>query len=60
MEARIPNKLVEEDMTPSSNCSDATELEKRRGKKTVALVRERTIPTKLPPLVGQVSANLCG
>jgi hypothetical protein len=26
----------------------------------VALVRERTIPTERPPLVGEVSANLCG
>jgi hypothetical protein len=27
---------------------------------SVALVRERTIPTELPPLVGEVSANFCG
>jgi hypothetical protein len=27
---------------------------------SVALVRKRTIPTELPPLVGEVSANLCG
>jgi hypothetical protein len=27
---------------------------------SVALVRERTIPTERPPLVGEVSANLCG
>jgi hypothetical protein len=26
----------------------------------VALVRERTIPTQRPPLVGEVSANFCG
>jgi hypothetical protein len=26
----------------------------------VAWVRERTIPTKWPPLVGEVSANVCG
>jgi hypothetical protein len=26
---------------------------------SVALVRERTIPTELPPLVGEVSANFC-
>jgi hypothetical protein len=25
----------------------------------VALVRERTVPTGRPPLVGQVSANFC-
>jgi hypothetical protein len=28
--------------------------------KSVALVRERTIPTEQPPLVGEVSANVCG
>jgi hypothetical protein len=27
---------------------------------SVALVRERTIPTERPPLVGEVSANFCG
>ena len=27
---------------------------------SVALVRERTIPTERPPPVGQVSANVCG
>jgi hypothetical protein len=27
---------------------------------SVALVRERTIPTELPLLVGEVSANFCG
>jgi hypothetical protein len=27
---------------------------------SVALVRERTIPTELPPLFGEVSANFCG
>jgi hypothetical protein len=26
----------------------------------VALVRKRTIPTELPPLVGEVNANFCG
>ena len=29
-------------------------------KDTVALVRERTIPTERPPPVGEVSANFCG
>jgi hypothetical protein len=32
----------------------------RHIKKSVALARERTIPTKRPPLVGEVSANFCG
>jgi hypothetical protein len=27
---------------------------------SVALVRERTIPTERPPLVGEVSAKFCG
>jgi hypothetical protein len=27
---------------------------------SVALVRERTIPTERPPHVGEVSANVCG
>jgi hypothetical protein len=27
---------------------------------SVAVVRKRTIPTERPPLVGEVSANLCG
>jgi hypothetical protein len=27
---------------------------------SVALVRKRTIPIERPPLVGEVSANLCG
>jgi hypothetical protein len=27
---------------------------------SVAVVRKRTIPTDRPPLVGEVSANLCG
>ena len=34
---------------------------KRRAQKnSVALVRERTIPTERPPPVGEVSANFCG
>jgi hypothetical protein len=27
---------------------------------SVAIVRKRTIPAERPPLVGEVSANLCG
>jgi hypothetical protein len=27
---------------------------------SVALVRERTVPTERPPLVGEVSGNFCG
>jgi hypothetical protein len=29
-------------------------------KNSVALVRERTIPAKLPPLIREISANFCG
>jgi hypothetical protein len=35
-------------------------LEYLKSTNSVALVRERTIPTERPPLVSEVSANLCG
>jgi hypothetical protein len=35
-------------------------LQLAKTKKSVALVHERTIPIKRPPLVGEVSANFCG
>jgi hypothetical protein len=38
-------------------CSFYTQTTKTKELKTVALVRERTIPTERPPLVGEVSAN---
>jgi hypothetical protein len=34
--------------------------ERYRKLNSVALVRERTIPTERPPFVGEVSANFCG
>jgi len=34
--------------------------QKQNKKNSVALVRERTIPTERPPPVGEVSANFCG
>ena len=34
--------------------------DKIRNTYSVALVRERTIPTERPPPVGEVSANFCG
>jgi hypothetical protein len=40
----------------SGPCSMHRELQKN----SVAVVRKRTIPTERPPLVGEVSANLCG
>jgi len=35
-------------------------VKKKTKLNSVALVRERTIPTERPPLVGEVSANFCG
>jgi hypothetical protein len=37
-----------------------TGLLKKLNLNSVALVRERTIPTERPPPVGEVSANFCG
>ena len=37
-----------------------TKLKKKERKNSVALVRERTIPTEWPPPVGEVSANFRG
>ena len=37
-----------------------TKVNERIKKNSVALVRERTIPTERPPPVGEVSANFCG
>jgi hypothetical protein len=34
--------------------------EEEEKKTSVALVRERTIPTERPPLFGEVSVNFCG
>ena len=36
------------------------DLYEKKKKNSVALVRKRTIPTKRPPPVGEVSANFCG
>jgi hypothetical protein len=37
-----------------------SKLSTSNNKKFVALVHERTIPTKSQPLIGEVSANFCG
>jgi hypothetical protein len=37
-----------------------TSLQDRRLTNPVLLVCEQTIPTERPPLVGEVSANICG
>jgi hypothetical protein len=40
---------------------EISNLQKKKLKlNSVALVRERTIPTERPPLVDKVSANFCG
>jgi hypothetical protein len=46
-----------------SNCDIADPsiiAEKKREKNSMVCVRERTIPTERPPLVGEVIANFCG
>jgi len=45
-------------MWNTSNCEHYIELKLKLN--SVALVRERTIPTERPPLVGEVGANFCG
>jgi hypothetical protein len=40
--------------------SAAMLMKGRYKKNSLALVRKRTIPTERPPLVGEVSANVCG
>jgi hypothetical protein len=42
------------------NCEFVLYSLTRTEKNSVALVRERTVPTERPPLVGEVSANFCG
>jgi hypothetical protein len=36
------------------------QLPEEKKKNSVAVVRKQTIPTEWPPLVSEVSANLCG
>jgi hypothetical protein len=36
------------------------QIDNNNNNNSVALVRERTIQTELPPLIGEVSANVCG
>ena len=62
------NGLVQPSTSPSKNIPELTHsynLRTRVGTtktklNSVALVRERTIPTERPPPVGEVSANFCG
>jgi hypothetical protein len=41
-------------------CFKAVKVKKNVEQISVALVRERTIPTETPPLVGEVNANFYG
>jgi hypothetical protein len=43
-----------------STLGSVTEVNKTKKLNCVALVRERIIPTELPPLIGELSANFCG
>jgi hypothetical protein len=42
------------------NCKDPQKYKQIIKKNSMVWVRERTIPTKQPPLVGEVIANFCG
>jgi hypothetical protein len=54
------SKFLAKFMSPWKRKYIADPAEKDIKKNSVALVRKRTIPTKRPPLVGEVSANFCG
>jgi hypothetical protein len=41
-------------------CHIASRSSTKKNLNSVAVVRKRTIPTEWPPLVGEVSANVCG
>ena len=54
-------KLLPTGTPVGSSVGSVGALYQKHIKKTsVALVRERTIPTERPPPVGEVSANFCG
>jgi hypothetical protein len=44
----------------SPNFGEGGNLKLKTKLNSMVWVRERTIPTELPPLVGEVIANLCG
>jgi hypothetical protein len=44
----------------TTTTTTTTKNNNNNNKNSVALVRERTVPTKRPLLVGEVSANFCG
>jgi hypothetical protein len=56
-------RLIPEDGVRSlrfSVRSDGTPVRRHAKLNSVAFVRERTIPTERPPLIGEVSVNFCG
>jgi hypothetical protein len=56
----LPVSIVS--LSNPSNADQTNKASTENKKKTnqVSWVRERTIPTERPPLVGEVSANVCG
>jgi hypothetical protein len=52
-------KLYNESLFPNWNLKRKKKTKKTK-LKSMVWVRERTIPTERPPLVGEVIANLCG
>ena len=63
IKADIPDTLFRQNevdifSTNTAFCSIQAYL--RYTQNSVALVRERTIPTERPPPVGEVNANFCG
>jgi hypothetical protein len=47
-------------LIPADSKTKHYNLQKTKKLNSLALVRERTISTERPPLVGEVSANFCG
>jgi hypothetical protein len=58
--ARHRYSLIAIACPPGRQTALASETERMHLTNSVALVRERIIPTERPPLVGEVSANFSG
>jgi hypothetical protein len=57
----ISKKTIQAIFIEYQYCMDTILLNVTKTKtKSMVWVRERTIPTERPPLVGEVIANLCG
>jgi hypothetical protein len=52
-------QFISHSTTPCCVASDTDSVIEQK-LNSVAVVRKRTIPTERPPLVGEVSVNLCG